>query len=172
MNAGGYGRPERDSMVSRIRGRCDPFPVPDDRNRFGRNEERQPCIFYGISGSRPRPVASLRRKLREGPPDSLVAADAEPVNLPRTIVRCFRIKSCGFEFAAWGLGQTRLVVYQRIHFTTVVPRCDPCGWPVARFSRGQRVAEVRLCFVAIAQDRTRDFECRHDPRLLPCWTFP
>lgn len=104
MNAGGYGRPERDSMVSRIRGRCDPFPVPDDRNRFGRTEERQPCIFYGISGSRPGPVASHRRKLRKGPPDSLVAADAEPVNLPRTIVRCFRIKSCDFEFAARGAG--------------------------------------------------------------------
>lgn len=150
MNAEGYGRPERDSRVSGIRGRRDPFPVPDDWNRSGRNEERQPCIFYGISGRRLERSRAGGERAREQVPDSLAAADAKPVNLSRTIVRCFRIKSCGFEFEGRG---ARADSSCRLPKNTLHNGCAPMRslrLAVARFSR---VSGSRKCVCASSPSR-------------------
>lgn len=92
----------------------------------------------------------LEAQAPEGPADSLTVANAEPVNLRRTIVRCFWIKSCDSEFAT---RQARADSSCCLPKNTLHNGCAPMRslrLAVARFSR---VSGSRKCVCASSPSR-------------------
>lgn len=150
MNAGGYDRPERDSAASGIRDRATRSPRSMLEIASAGTPERQLCIFYGIFRKPPRPTTDSKRPTWAGRADSLSPADAEPVNLRRTIVRCLWIKSCEAEFTRRGAGADSSCPLPKNTLPNGCASMRSLRVAVARFSR---VSGSRKCVCASSPSR-------------------